>query len=83
MAALLPEPGAMLVWRQEFTPCFRTVEAIEAIALKHIIAGATFGALCLLLIERRGEQAGVSQAGALLGQWIGDGLITSISHDGK
>lgn len=81
MAALLPEAGAMLVWRQDFTPCFRTVEAIEAFALTQIIAGATFGALCLALIERCGEQAGISQAGGLLGQWIGDGLIAAIREE--
>ncbi len=83
MAGLLPEPGTMLVWRQDFTPCFRTVEAIEAFALTQIIAGATFGAFCLALIERCGEQVGVGEAGALLGQWIRDGLITSISQDGE
>lgn len=83
MAALLPEPGAMLVWRQDFTPCFRTLEATEAFALEQIITGATFGALCLALIERCGEGEGISQAGALLGQWIGDGLITAFSQDGE
>ena len=83
MAAILPEPGAMLVWRQDFTPCFRTVQAIETFALEHIVAGATFGALCLALIERCGEEIGVVEAGALLGQWIGDGLITAISLYGQ
>jgi hypothetical protein len=77
-AAMLPEPGAMLVWRQEFTPCFRTIEAIERDALRLIEAGESFGALCSILIERSGEDAGVTQAGALLGQWIGDGLIAAV-----
>jgi hypothetical protein len=83
VAAMLPELGAMVVWRQDFTPCFRTVGAIEAFALERIVAGATFGTLCHALIERCGEDAGVSQAGALLGQWIGDGLIIGISLYGQ
>lgn len=83
MAALLPEPGAMLVGRQDFTPCFRTVEPTEAFALAQIIAGATFGALCLALVEQCGEQVGVGEAGALLSQWIGDGLIVAITLDGE
>ncbi len=80
-AAMLPESGAMLVWRQDFTPCFRTIEAIEHDALAQIGTGATFGALCSALIGRCGEDAGVTQAGALLGQWIGDGLITAIREE--
>lgn len=79
-AAMLPEPAAMLVWRQQFTPCFRTIELIERDALELISAGATFGALCLALIEKCGEEAGVAQAGALLGQWIKDGLIMVIER---
>jgi len=43
-----------------------------------IEAGESFGALCSILIERSGEDAGVTQAGALLGQWIGDGLIAAV-----
>lgn len=80
-ATMLPAAGAMLVWRQDFTPCFRTIEATEAYALDLVGAGATFGALCAALIERCGEDAGVTQAGALLGQWIGDGLIAAVTQE--
>lgn len=80
-AAMLPAAGAMLVWRQDFTPCFRTIEATEAYALELVGTGATFGALCAALIERCGDEAGVTQAGALLGQWIGDGLIAAITQE--
>jgi hypothetical protein len=82
-AAMLPEPGAMLVWRQSFTPCFRTIETVEADILAQAAAGASFGALCASLIDRLGEEAGVAAAGALLGQWIGEGLITDIRHVGS
>ncbi|MDF0542950.1 DNA-binding domain-containing protein [Sphingobium sp. H39-3-25] len=78
MGELLPEPGTMLVWRQGFTPCFRTIETDEAQALGFVLAGASFSALCAMLVEIHGEEAGVANAGSLLGQWIGEGLITDI-----
>jgi hypothetical protein len=81
--AMLSVPGAMLIWRQEFTPCFRTVEAVERDALTLILAGISFGALCAMLIDRRGAEQGVAQAAALLGQWIGEGLILSIDPEEK
>lgn len=79
-AALLPGPAAMLVWREGFTPCFRTIEADEHAALTLIAGGATFGDLCSELVGRLGEEAGIGQAGAFLGQWIGDRLIASIGY---
>ena len=79
-AAMLPEPGAMLVWRQDFTPCFRTIDAIERDALGLINAGESFGALCSNLIDRCGEEGGISLSGTLLGQWISDGLIAAIEQ---
>lgn len=74
--AVLPAPGAILVWRQDLTPCFRTVDAIEHQALKMIAAGKTFGAVCAALVARSGPDTGVQQAGAMLGQWLHDGLIS-------
>lgn len=73
-AAMLPEAGAMLVWRQEFTPCFRTIEAEEHTALELIRAGTSFGALCVQLVDSAGE-AGVRLAGTMLGQWLRDGVV--------
>lgn len=77
-ATMLPEPGAMLVWRQNFTPCFRTVEEIERDALALAGAGMSFGTLCSVMVDRCGGDRGVTQAGTLLGQWINDGLIVAI-----
>lgn len=77
-AAMLPAPGAMLVWRKDFTPCFRTIEAIEHEALGMVTAGNIFGAICAALVERSGPDAGVQQAGAMLGQWLQNGLIGAL-----
>ncbi|MBA4090170.1 MAG: DUF2063 domain-containing protein [Sphingobium sp.] len=82
-AAMLSRSSAMLVWRQDFTPCFRTIETVEADMLAEAVAGARFSTLCASLIDRLGEEAGVATAGALLGQWIGDGLIADIHQAGS
>jgi len=79
MPARLPEPGVMLVWRQALTPCFRTIEADEGRALALIQAGNSFGELCEDLVARAGE-AGVQQAGFMLGQWLRDGVVIGASQ---
>jgi hypothetical protein len=77
-AVLLPAPGALLVWRQELVPCFRTIEAQEQAALEMMLAGLSFGDLCTALVEKHGPQIGVDRAGSYLGQWLTDGLVTAI-----
>lgn len=77
-AAILPEPGMMLVWRQDFTPCFRTIEMIEYGAITLAAAGLGFADLCAMLVEKRGEAAGLALAGRMLGQWFADGLIIDV-----
>ncbi len=74
----LPEPATMIVWRKDFVSCYRTAEAGEGRALDLARNGASFGALCAALIDELGEETGVAAAGALLGRWIGDGLIVAI-----
>ena len=74
----LPERATMIVWRKNLVSCFRTAEAGEARTLDLAREGASFGALCAALIEELGEEHGVSAAGALLGRWIGDGLIVAV-----
>ncbi|MDI1295413.1 MAG: DUF2063 domain-containing protein, partial [bacterium] len=83
VAALLPRSGTMLVWRQGFTPCFRTIDAVEADALAQLARGTGFGALCASVVDRLGEEKGVAQAGAWLGQWISDGLIADMCQAGS
>ena len=78
-ATTLPQPGVLLVWRQDFTPCFRTVEAIEYAAIDLLTAGGAFAAMCALLVDARGESDGIALAGAMLGQWFQEGLISKIT----
>jgi hypothetical protein len=74
-AQRLPERAALMVWRKDFTPRFRTVDMVERSAIAQMLAGDSFATLCAALVERSGETAGVARAGALLGQWVADGLI--------
>lgn len=79
-AASFPsEPASIIVWRSGFAPSFRTLEAAEAEALALMLEGRNFGALCVDLVARFGEERGPALAGAFLGQWLADGLIASVS----
>ena len=72
--------SAVIVWRKAFTSCFREVAEDERAAIAHFQQGGTFGELCMLLIERHGETAGLNAAAALLAQWFKDELIAEISE---
>lgn len=77
-AERLPAPAALLVWRQGYTPSFRTIDEDERQALALMLSGSTFGELCLAQVERWGADEGVSRAGKHLGQWLHDGLVTGV-----
>lgn len=74
----LPDPHAMLVWRENLRPMFRLVDAPDAEALALARAGKPFGDICALLAERFGPDEGVARAGNSLGQWLQDGLIVAL-----
>lgn len=76
---LLPAPAVVLLWRQGFHPSFRSAEAAEAEAIGQLRAGACFGDFCASMAAARGAEAGAARAGALLGRWLQDGLITAIA----
>jgi hypothetical protein len=76
--AHLPEPGAILVWRDGDAPRFRAVDQFERQALLGARAGMPFADLCSGMVEALGEEAGIARAGQLLGQWLADGLVVGI-----
>jgi hypothetical protein len=77
-AERLPLPAALLIWRQDYSPSFRTIDDDERIAIVQMRSGITFGELCLAQVEQLGESEGVNRAGVFLGQWLHDGLVTGI-----
>lgn len=78
-AELMPEPSAMIVWRDHFTARFRTIDPAELQALLLARSGLSFAALCEALVAGLGEEAGIAFAGACLGRWLADGLVCRIS----
>lgn len=78
---MLPEAAGLLVWRHDGVSRFRTTDRTEMQAILRARAGAPFTDLCTYLVDDLGEAEGVAAAGRWLGQWIGEGLITTIEGD--
>ena len=68
-----------VVWREGVKPVFMQIEEAEGRALEMMREGGTYGEMCELLIELLGEEQAVAEAGAILGRWLHNGLIISIS----
>ena len=78
----LPEPAILLIWRQQFTSCFRTLALREAEIVRELFAGMRFTELCARLVQVLGETPGAQTAGAWLGRWVADGLLIDLSTPG-
>lgn len=79
-AEILPEAGAVIVWRMAEIAQARPVDREEGRALLSIRSGLTFPGLCEEIIEARGEEAGIALAGHMVGQWLADGLIVGVDE---
>jgi Putative DNA-binding domain len=78
VVATLSKPAAVLVWRNGFTPCLRTLDSTEERALAHTRSAGTFGALCAMFVATVGDSEAAKAAGELLAQWLRDGLIVAV-----
>lgn len=74
-AALNAASVPWLLWRQELTTYFRSLERAEAAALDAARSGWPFAELCELLCEEVGEEHAAASAAELLRGWITSGLI--------
>lgn len=74
-AGTLADAATTMIWRNGFTPAFRTLEARDAEVLAGALRGDRFGTLCSMLVERLGDAEGTARAGACLAQWMADGII--------
>ena len=77
--ARLTERECIAIWRSNFTSKFRTLAGEEVAVLGQPREGLHFAALCATLVERLGQEQGLSIAGSMLGQWLADGMIAQIS----
>jgi hypothetical protein len=82
----MPPPGEqwpkalpVLVWRHGFQPHFRVATPEEAGAIERLHDGMRFGALCTELGEAHGAEQGAALAGAWLGGWLREGLVTDVA----
>lgn len=69
----LPAPQPLRVWRRDWSPHFQSMPAEEADALRMAVGGMRFGQLCRTL-----DAADPTVAGALLGQWLADGVLARV-----
>lgn len=80
----LEEPMGCLVWREGERSTFKLVEPREAALLSALVDGASFGDGCMVLAETAADQesadpqAAASEAGAMLGSWLQEGLIAAL-----
>ena len=74
-ARTLEQPMGLLVWQRGREARLRCVETLEYLAVLHLQANGSFNGLCAMLSRRLGG-AGAAQAGALLADWMGAGLLS-------
>lgn len=79
-AAPLAAPGALLVWRRDLQPHFRTLAQVEALALSQLAAGESFAATCAALADTFPAEDTAAQAGTLLRRWTDEGLLAGLSQ---
>jgi hypothetical protein len=81
-----PQPSrcgtALRVWRQNFRVYHRRIDTTERMALVTISEGASFAEVCDRIAASDSEARGAERATALLGEWLGDSLLSSFSCPG-
>jgi hypothetical protein len=76
--ALSDLPVEWLLWRQDLSTYFRSLQPAETVALEAARAGGSFGELCDLLSADLGEAAAPPTAASFLKGWIESGLIIAV-----
>lgn len=74
-AHLLPEPQALLVWRQDVTARFRILGPEEAMMWDEAAAGTRFGVLCEMVATYGGEEGADFRAATYLKDWVDMGSL--------
>ena len=74
-ARLLPEPQAILVWRQDVTARFRLLGPEEAMMWDEAAASTRFGVLCEMVATYGGEEGADFRAASYLKDWVDMGTL--------
>ncbi len=72
----LPEPQAIVVWRQDFTSRFRPLSAEEAMMWDEAAKGVWFSVLCEMVATFAGEDEAELRAASYLKGWIDMGMLS-------
>ena len=73
--AHLPEPQAILVWRQDFLSRFRPLSTEEAMMWDEATKGVRFGVLCEMVATFAGEDEAELRAASYLKGWVDMGML--------
>lgn len=76
---ILPEPQAVLVWRQDFMARFRPLPAEEAMMWAEAAKGVRFGVLCEMVATFGGEEDAELRAASYLKGWVDTGMLASFA----
>jgi hypothetical protein len=71
----LPEPQAIVVWRQDFMSRFRPLSAEEAMMWDEAVNGVRFGLLCEMVATFAGEDEAELRAASYLKGWVDTGML--------
>jgi hypothetical protein len=71
----LPEPQAIIVWRQDFMARFRPLSAEEAMMWDEAEKGVRFGVLCEMVATFAGEDGAELRAASYLKGWVDMGML--------
>lgn len=85
--ALIPAPQGFvtaprahwILWRRGLSTFFRSVDAVELVALEAALAGEGFAAICERLADCVGEDQAALRAASLLRGWLTEELITGLA----
>lgn len=75
---LADEPRAWLQWRDGLQVMFRSLDAIEAVALRAVSDGQDFGELCVRVCDLVDDTEAPARAAACLRSWLSAGLIVGV-----
>lgn len=73
----LPSPIGVLVWRRDVQPHFRSVSAMESVALAGLLRGRSFADICGDLAAAFEPDDTTSVAAALLRRWVDEGVLST------
>ena len=73
----LPEPQAIVVWRQDFMARFKPLTAEEAMMWNEASKGVVFGVLCEMVATFAGEDEAELRAATYLKGWVDMGMLAN------